>query len=397
MHPLLLPACLLFVCSASAQLDTDIYIGDINVTSSAITIQNLTNISQNPGYDNQPHFAPDGQHLFYTGTREGQTDIVRVDLQTGEKSFLSETPGSEYSPTPIPGQAALSAVRLETDGRQLLYRYPVEGESPDLLIPYVKIGYHVWLDEGRMLAFVLGNPATLQLIDLKNQTAEILTNTPGRTLLHIPDSKRVSFVDRSERPWVVRAYDPLTGDTAPLAETLEGIEDMTWLNSQTLLSARGNELYAYVVGQSTRWQQVQQLDNLGTITRMAVSPSGQQIALVARDANAPMSPAELAQAQLVAYNRGDIDAFMAPYAEEVTIYNFPDTQGLQGKAAMRPRYALLFENAPDLNCELVHREVYENYVIDHEFITGLPNGGTARATAIYYVENGKIQKVYFIR
>ncbi|MEM1218399.1 MAG: amidohydrolase family protein [Bacteroidota bacterium] len=120
-------------------------------------------------------------------------------------------------------------------------------------------------------------------------------------------------------------------------------------------------------------------------------------ALYDTDSLAVPSPADLAQQQLNAYNAGDIEAFLAPYAEEVEIYWFPDILLTKGKENMRPNYASMFAEIPDLHCELKSRLVQGDTVIDQELITGLPNGRTSEAIAIYKIENGKIAKVYFIQ
>lgn len=109
------------------------------------------------------------------------------------------------------------------------------------------------------------------------------------------------------------------------------------------------------------------------------------------------SPEELAQMQLNAYNCGDIEAFLAPYSQDVELYDFPDELTSKGKDKMTPRYADMFKRLPDLHCELVQRDVLGNTVIDHERITGIPGVEPFEAIAIYKIEGEKIAKVYFIR
>jgi imidazolonepropionase-like amidohydrolase len=105
------------------------------------------------------------------------------------------------------------------------------------------------------------------------------------------------------------------------------------------------------------------------------------------------TPEMLAQQQLNAYNAHDLEAFLEPYADDVEIYDFPDSLITKGKAQMRERYKFL-NNAPGLYCKLINRMVQGNMVIDHEEIW---NNGKVRfyGLAIYVVENGKISKVYF--
>lgn len=107
------------------------------------------------------------------------------------------------------------------------------------------------------------------------------------------------------------------------------------------------------------------------------------------------TPVDLAQQQLNAYNAHDLEAFLAPYAEDVEIFTFPDQPRLKGKAQMRSAYTFI-TRTPGLYCELQHRIVQGNTVIDHEKVyrTGAP---PTFAVAIYTIENGKIRKVHFVR
>lgn len=110
----------------------------------------------------------------------------------------------------------------------------------------------------------------------------------------------------------------------------------------------------------------------------------------------PLSPADLAQQQLNGYNARDIEAFLAPYAEDVEVYVFPNELQYTGKDKMRSQYTGMFESLPDLHCQLVNRIVNGNKVIDQEFVT-ISAERTAEAVAIYEIEEGKIARVYFIQ
>jgi hypothetical protein len=109
-----------------------------------------------------------------------------------------------------------------------------------------------------------------------------------------------------------------------------------------------------------------------------------------------MTPEQIVQLQLDAYDAHDIDAFVATYTEDVEIYDHPSTLRMQGHDALRTSYAALFERAPDLKTHITSRITYNDFVIDDETVTGVPGGGTKRAIAIYQVRDGLIAKVWFI-
>lgn len=104
------------------------------------------------------------------------------------------------------------------------------------------------------------------------------------------------------------------------------------------------------------------------------------------------------QAQLDAYNARDIEAYLAVFAEDVKAYNFPGLEcTINGLEEMRQAYQVVFDESPNLHCKLINRIVMDNKVFDHEHVTGRRGVDFLELVAIYEVENGKIQTVYFAR
>lgn len=106
-------------------------------------------------------------------------------------------------------------------------------------------------------------------------------------------------------------------------------------------------------------------------------------------------PEAVVQRQLEAYNAHDIDAFLATYSPDIELFTLGGERQSQGLDAMRARYGKMFRDVPQLHCDISRRIVQGNIVVDHEHLTGLPNGGTVDAIAIYEVRRGKIRRVWF--
>ncbi|MFN4146301.1 MAG: nuclear transport factor 2 family protein [Runella sp.] len=108
------------------------------------------------------------------------------------------------------------------------------------------------------------------------------------------------------------------------------------------------------------------------------------------------NPEKIVQQQLDAYNRQDIKAFVATYADTVEIYNFNNARPrILTKEDLAKEYGALFEKYPQNYAALHGRIIQGGYVIDKEYITG--RGQEFTATAIYWVEKGLIRKVWFLR
>ena len=298
--------------TAAAQTppDTEIYLATLSQEGGRLRVGAATNISNNPGYDNQPFFTPDGSAILFTsargpspGLREdapaGQTDIYRFERATKTIARVTQTPESEYSPTVMPDGTRISVVRVEADGSQRLWSIMPSGPKIQLdpILPEVKpVGYHAWADDHTVALFVLGAngaPATLQLADTRTGRARILATDIGRSIQPMPGengSRHVSFVQRERTGdrtvLLVKEVNPATGAITTLVPAVEGSReaDLAWMPDGTLFMVKDEVLYSWRRGQSG-WREVQRL-SLSGVTRLAVSPKGDAIALVAP----PMSP-----------------------------------------------------------------------------------------------------------
>jgi len=111
-----------------------------------------------------------------------------------------------------------------------------------------------------------------------------------------------------------------------------------------------------------------------------------------------MSPIEIVQKQLDAYNNRDIDTFVSCHAAEAQLYSFSETTPFViGKKQIRAIYSEIFQNSPNLHSKLIHRIVLGNKVIDHEEITGRKGADVLEFIAIYEVDEISIIKAHFIR
>lgn len=121
-----------------------------------------------------------------------------------------------------------------------------------------------------------------------------------------------------------------------------------------------------------------------------------------RAALVPRTPEAIVQEQLEAYNRQDLEAFAATYADDIAIFNLPDgtTPQIAGRDQLREAYGRLFSRPDEdkVQCQVVERIVEGRFIIDQERCRRL-DGRTivAEATAIYEVEEGRIRRVWFAR
>jgi hypothetical protein len=281
---------------------TDIYLLALSGGVASMKSATPSPVSAAAGYDNQPNFSPDGARILFAANRDGkQIDIFVFNRQNGRVSQLTQTAENENSPTFLPtgigAPGGFSVVQSEFDKTgarpasaiQRLWRFNAEGTSPQLILSDINpVGYHAWMDADQLVLFVLGGqgrPATLQIASVKTGKAEVVTDNIGRSLHRIPGTRLASFVQRepSGEFWI-KQIDIISKKIDPLVKAAEGSSDRdyAWMpDGKTILMSAGTKIVSWTRG-GAGWTDVFDgaPQQLGAITRLAVSPKGEAVAIV---------------------------------------------------------------------------------------------------------------------
>jgi hypothetical protein len=273
--------------------DTDIFVAPLIRRGGTVTLGPAANVTRRPGYDNQPAFDRTGRYLYYTrrapnllapdSVRDVQTDIWRYDLRSQTHAAVTTTAESEYSAAVTPDGRHVTVIRVEKDSAQHLWNMPLaRGAVASRLVGSVKpVGYFAWVGS-RVAMFVLGSPASLQVVDTVSGRRDTIATDIGRGVRRIPGTGHVSFVQKAGSTWSIHALDPETRQVTRLVTTLPMVDDHAWLDARTLIAGSGTTLHLWHRGDST-WTQIADLASVGlrTITRVAVDPTGRRVAFVA--------------------------------------------------------------------------------------------------------------------
>jgi hypothetical protein len=283
---------LVMLQAAAGPPATDIYLADLRVVRDRLTVGTPVNITNRPGYDNQPAFLPDGRSILYTSIRDSQADIYRYDIARARSTRVTNTRESEYSPTPLPNGAGFSVIRVEADSTQRLWAFDLDGTHARLVLDSIKpVGYHAWADDHTLVLFVLGSPPTLQIADAAARAArgDTIARDIGRSLQRIPGRQSVSFVQRDSvaGPWL-QELDVRTRRVTKLAKPPAGggADFFAWMPDGSVLTASGTKLYRWDPKRGGEWEELADLAaaQLTNLTRLAVSPNGARLAIVAAPA-----------------------------------------------------------------------------------------------------------------
>lgn len=279
---------ILFISIGFTQNATEVYLFDFVVNDSLKTykLENPVNISDNAGvYDNQPSFLLDGTGVLFASTRNDQTDVALFDLESQSKSWLTNTVGSEYSPTQSPLNKYFSAIKLEEDGTQLLWLYRFNKKKPKVLVENWKVGYHTWLNKKMVVSFILNDPPTLEVTNLKFQIKYPIEKNIGRSIHTIPNSELISYISHEHEDYEIYSINPLNSQKEYIGDALNGSQDMAWTPDGTILMGKDDKLYRFKPKEDKDWVEIASLEEfeLNGITRLAVSPLGNKIVIVVNE------------------------------------------------------------------------------------------------------------------
>lgn len=270
---------------AMSQTGSEIYLFDVQLSGSNIVVSNPKNVTNHPGYDNQPSFHSSKPLLFYSSfNEEGRSDIKVYNYKSGKTTALTSTSEREYSPTLTPDGKYISCIIQRDNNAQDLGKYPIEGGEAITLIDNLIVGYHAWVDDNNLILFVLGEPMTLQWYDLKSKSSTVLEENIGRSLHKIPGQNAMSFVHkRSKNDWVINRLDIASQKITPITSTMEGSEDLAWTKDGRVIMSDGSKLFVYDPKLKNDWTEIEMSlggTNISGITRLVMTRDGKKLAVV---------------------------------------------------------------------------------------------------------------------
>jgi hypothetical protein len=284
---LLLPAATAVAQGAS---NPEIYLMSLAVRGAGVTVGTPVNITNRPGYDNQPSFTADGAIYFTSVRDDAQADIYKYTIASKTTERVTKTaPESEYSATQLPYPKNFSVIRVEKDSAQRLWSISPDGNASRVIFPGIKpVGYHTWLDRNHAALFVLGSPNALVIADTRTGKADTIARDIGRSLVTLPHGGGFSFLSHRGQDWMLTEVrltrSAKVAYVNPLVMVPKGMDYIAWIGGSAL-GGTGSKLMVWTPG-TTDWREVADLSSQGItrISRIAVSRDLHQLAIVAEPA-----------------------------------------------------------------------------------------------------------------
>ena len=274
------------VASIFSQKASEIYLFDLVLTETSYELNNPINISNNPGYDNQPAFTLDGESILFTSFRDNQADIALYDISLNYRKWLTETPENEISPLPYPDKKKwFTAAKSDSLGDQKVFQYSYKPKTPKPLLTENEIIYYDWYDRYNMICFIAGDVDALYIKNFKYDILYPIQQKVGRSFQRIPGTDLIGFINYDHEVPEIYSIQPKTNKMTYIVDALEGSEDLAFTNNGTIFMAKGNQVFKFRPEQDKDWIPV--IINSETefkgITRIAISPDGNKLALVAEE------------------------------------------------------------------------------------------------------------------
>lgn len=261
---------------------TDISLFRIHSVNGSMAIEFARQLVVRDGYDNQPAFTADSQHVLFTRMDdEGKTDIWQVSIKSGELTRLTTTEQNEYSPTPVLGDNSYSTV-IAHQGKQTLWQQSSGKFVQQLNADIEPVGYHTWISADRLALFRLADPHELVILDRQSGEHQVITKDIGRCLVTLGNNDEFYFVQNGANRRMIKRHSLLNKASESVIPLLEGSEDFTWHKNWGLVHSNGNQLF-YAPKPYHQWISLASDKALTNISRLAISPNGQWLAVVHDD------------------------------------------------------------------------------------------------------------------
>lgn len=270
--------------NALAQLpETDVWLFKIDKKEGKYIYSKPLNITNRPGYDNQPVFTPDDKSVFYVRIDStNQADIYHYAISKKKHVNLTKSQVSEYSPTIIPDGSGFSSVVVEKDSSQRVWQFNWDGTFKNIVHEGTdSVGYHTWLNNDTLLYYKLTEPHSLRSLNLKTNKDVWICDRPARAFKKMGNSSKFIYAIIDSVSTQFRIYEPSLKESKVYASYPSVNEDFIWHPELGLIKSENADLLRYNE-QLKQWETLFAFSAVGIkkITRFVFDSKTKNIVLI---------------------------------------------------------------------------------------------------------------------
>jgi len=202
------------------------------------------------GYNNQMQFLDGLDKLVISSNAyypDSTNDILLLDFTDLSLDRLTKTVESEYSPTPI-SMDEFTCIRVEKDGKdQGLWKYDInKNAAPIRLLEHLdNVGYHLWLDDERVILFLVDDPNYMAVAYPDDDSFKVLESNIGRCFKRINSNTFLYVHKISDAHWVLKSHNLQNGENTTIVRMPNGVEDFDLLQDNTLICGNNGYILIY--------------------------------------------------------------------------------------------------------------------------------------------------------
>jgi hypothetical protein len=110
-----------------------------------------------------------------------------------------------------------------------------------------------------------------------------------------------------------------------------------------------------------------------------------------------LTPVQVVQAQMDAFNRHDLEGYLAYVNEDIVLEEARGSIVLIGRHALAPIISGLWAEHPDLRMDLLDRMALGQWVVDETIMLGRIDNSSTHLISIQRVIDGQVESVRTIR
>jgi WD40-like Beta Propeller Repeat len=264
--------------------DSEIFLFSIEKNADKFTFTNGKNITNNPGYDNQPSFSLDNRSILFTSNRNGKdTNIYEYFLADGKLEQITISEDNEYTAKEFDGKT-INFIREGSGQIMTIFKYDrqTKQESPALKNKE-PVAYYAFNSKGDALVWIRYAYFIHWVNPEKNINKFVADYAQPSTPQLIPNTDNFSFVKRlpNDELWIYE-FNPMNQAVRPIIQPKDAKLTYCWLPDGSLLTGSGTKLFKFDEKTDKRWVEIADLSSFGIkdIGRVAVSSDGKNLALV---------------------------------------------------------------------------------------------------------------------
>lgn len=268
------------------QVDSDIYLVEYNIGKDGkYYFAPPFNFTKRKGYDNQPTFSANGEHIYYVAYKDTiQSDIYDYNIYDSTTVAITNTPESEFSPTVSPDGNHLSIIRIDSDKGQRMYNILLDGTEPEpVILTTDSAAYYEWINPKTVAMVVLDKSTMLNIYEGTGEQFTQLAKNVGRCVKKIPGKDEVSYVALGDtNGFSLLTFNITTGEMGGIGQLPKGVEDYAWTSEGKIICGDNGKLKIFNPEKpEAGWKEIADFSkSIGTFYRIAVSPLGNKWAIV---------------------------------------------------------------------------------------------------------------------